>query len=150
MKKGDNGRFASLLFLGATVPLMFAQNPQPGPLPTLQAVGPELIAWSVLQKPQPLAQALPLLAPPAQQPNQNDAQSGYTIGTEQRMPQYFTGAIDKTGGRYVLQVSHHSTFELDDQEKARQYVGLHVRITATVDPNGETLHIIAVEPLSWT
>jgi hypothetical protein len=160
MKKCDHGRFGWLLFLGATVPLMFAQNPQPGPVPPLQPLGPQLIAWSVLQEPQPLAQPLPppegiqqqgvqsQNPAPAQQQNQNDAQSGYTVGPEQTTPQSFTGTIDKTGGRYVLKVSRYNTFELDDQEKAREYVGLQVRITATVDPNGENLHIIAVEPLS--
>lgn len=48
------GRLAALLFSLAAAGALFAQSPPPNPEPPLQLLGPQLIAWSELQKPQPL------------------------------------------------------------------------------------------------
>ncbi len=149
MRNGDRVLTLVLILL-ATVPLMLAQNLQPspqlGPLPPSQTLGPQLIAWSVLQQPQPIQQASPSVR---EQPyHAAETQQDNTQSLQQTTLQYFTGTIEKDDGRYVLKVSRYSTFELDNQQTAKQYVGLQVRITATVYPDGVNLHIIGVKPLS--
>jgi hypothetical protein len=61
----DMKRKTSLLltvgFLAAIAPPIFAQDlqSQPGPVPPLSVIGPQLIAWSQLQKPQPIPEPVP-------------------------------------------------------------------------------------------
>lgn len=64
--------FATLFFLAATVPLLFAQDGKRhsgSGLPP-EVLGPQLIAWSQLQKPQAIPQPLP----PVEQPVSPDPQ----------------------------------------------------------------------------
>ncbi len=61
--KRKTGIFATLFFLAATVPLLFAQDSRSqarsgSGLPP-EILGPQLIAWSQLQKPQAIPQPLP-------------------------------------------------------------------------------------------
>jgi hypothetical protein len=51
----------------------------------------------------------------------------------------------KTGGVYVLKVSSNSEYQLDDQEKAKQFEGQQVTIGGTLDANGRSLHVINIE-----
>jgi len=57
----------------------------------------------------------------------------------------FEGKITKAGGRLVLQdVSTGQAYQLDDQDKAKQFEGKSVKVTATMDPNTDTLHIVDI------
>jgi hypothetical protein len=147
--KRETGFLATLLFLSATVPLMLAQDLQSRPSPTLPSdvVGPQLIAWSQLQKPQPVPQPLPPPNWPAQQQAQ-PAQPANEVPQQQPTVQTFTGTIEKDGGKYVLKASGKSTYQLDDQEKAKQYEGKHVRVGGTLDADGGVLHITSIELIS--
>jgi hypothetical protein len=81
--------------LSAIAPLMLAQDPQSHPSPVLPSniLGPQLIVWSQLQKPEPLRPAV----------------------------RTFTGTIVNDRGKYVLKITSGSAYQLDDQQKARQY-----------------------------
>jgi len=59
--KRETGLISALAFLLVTVPLMFTQDPrsQPSPAPRSDILGPQLIAWSQAQRPQPVPQPLP-------------------------------------------------------------------------------------------
>src|SRR5260370_41511459 len=72
--KRESSLLAILVFLSATIPLTFAQDVKSQPSPVLPILGPQLIAWSHLQKPQPVPQPLPPPDRPAQQPNQQTDQ----------------------------------------------------------------------------
>jgi hypothetical protein len=62
--------------------------------------------------------------------------------------QTFTGTIVKDGTRYVLKVSSNSVYQLDDQERAKQYEGKQVKIAGTLDAIGNSLHITSIELVS--
>ena len=57
-------------FLSVITPPIFAQDlqSQPGPVPPLIVIGPQLVAWSELQKPQPIPEPVP-------EPDQDKKQS---------------------------------------------------------------------------
>jgi hypothetical protein len=129
------------VFLAAT-PLMFAQD-LPGPTnPVLPSdfLGPQLIAWSQLQKP------LPVLQLTSQRADQQPGQS--PVQPQSPAKQTLTGTIVRDGSRYILKVSNNSVYELDAQDKAKQYEGRQVKIAGTLDANGSTFHIISIELIS--
>ena len=65
----------------------------------------------------------------------------------QNSAQSFEGKITKSGDKLVLQdASSHATYQLDDQDKAKQFKGQNVKITATMDPNTNTLHVVDIAP----
>jgi hypothetical protein len=147
--KRETSLLAALLFLPGFVSLAIAQGvpSQPSPaLPTDIILGPQLIAWSHLQKPQPVTQPSP---PPERSAPQVDQQAQPAPAQPQPpAAQTYTGTIVKDGASYVLKVSSNSVYQLDDQEKARQYEGKQVKIGGTLDPNGSRLHIISIEFVS--
>ena len=108
--------------LSAIAPLMLAQDVQSQPSPVLPSniLGPQLIVWSQLQKPQPLQPAA-------------------------RM---FTGTIVKDRGKYVLKVASGSAYQLDDQQKAGQYDGREVKLVGTMDENQHNVNVVSIELIS--
>jgi len=118
----------ALAFLSAIAPLC-AQNKQSQTDPELPSdiLGPQLIAWSQLQSPQPVQQAA--------------TQSEPTTQT-------FTGMIIRDGGTYILKISTSTAYPLAEQLKAKPYEGKQVRISGVLDANGENLHILSIEPVS--
>ncbi len=127
---GFLGLAVALAFLLAIAPLC-AQNKQKQTDPVLppDIIGPQLIAWSQLQSPQPLQQA--------QTTQQNEPTS-----------QTFSGIIMRDGGTYVLKVSTSTAYPLAEPQKAKPYEGKQLRISGILDANGESLHILSIEPVS--
>ena len=75
-----------------------------------------------------------------QQPQQSqvDAQS-------QQSARAFEGKISKSGDKLVLQeASTQTSYQLDDQDKAKQFEGKSVKVMATMDPNTNTLHVVDI------
>jgi hypothetical protein len=63
----------------------------------------------------------------------------------QRTAQSFEGKIMKAGDKLVLRdAATRASYQLDDQDKAKQYQGKNVKVMATVDPNTNTLHVIEI------
>lgn len=143
---------ATLVFLSAIIPASLGQDlrSQPSPVLPSEILGPQLIAWSQLQKPQPVPQPLPPPdRPMQQQPEQQPSQSANPPAQPQPpAAQTFTGTIIKDGNRYVLKVSSNSVYQLDDQERAKQYEGKQVKIAGTLDATGNSLHIGSIELVS--
>lgn len=129
----------------AFAPFAWAQQAasQPGPPLPASVLGPQLVMWSQIQKPQPTPQPLP---PPERadqtQPAQRDAQP-----QQQSEPsgQTFTGMIVKDGNKYVLKASDGAAYQLDDQEKAKLFEGKQVKIAGTLDGKTNLLHITTIE-----
>jgi len=102
--------------------------------------------------------------PSAQQPS-SDMQNGQQTSTDQQGTQpsspspdssssmqntqgtSFTGTVVKAGGKYVLKTSD-MNYQLDDQEKAKQFVGQQVKVNGTLDSNTSMIHISDISPLS--
>jgi hypothetical protein len=142
----------ALVFLSAASPLVFTQDQPSSALPP-DILGPQLIAWSQLQKPRPMPQPLPPPDQPAQQADQQPEQRPSQppdpdTQQQQPTPQIFTGTIVKDGPKYVLKVADNSTYQLDDQERVKQYEGKRVKVSGTLDANVKILRIISIELIS--
>jgi hypothetical protein len=120
-----------LALLSATAQLIVAQDQQSksGPALPPEILGPQLIAWSQLQRLQPVQ------LPRAARQKESTAQT-------------FTGTIVEDGSSYVLKVSTNSAYQLAEQETAKKYAGKQVRISGILDASGESLHIISIELVS--
>lgn len=65
----------------------------------------------------------------------------------QQSARSFEGKIAKSGDKLVLQESSTQTaYQLDDQDKAKQFQGKNVTITATLDSSTNTLHVVDINP----
>jgi hypothetical protein len=150
--KRETGLLSALAFLLVSVPLMFTQDPrsQPSPVPPSDILGPQLIVWSQAQKPQPVPQPLSAAERPVpdQRPGQPNTADNPSAQQQQPTAQKFTGTIVKNSGVYSLKVSSNNAFQLDDQEKVKQYEGKQVIIGGLLDANNRRLHVINIEILS--
>jgi hypothetical protein len=80
--------------------------------------------------------------------SQQQAQAGSQSDTsaQQQDAKVFTGTIAKKGGALVLKdVTNSTTYQLDDQKKARSYVGKAVKVTGSLDASGNTIHVQDIE-----
>ena len=61
----------------------------------------------------------------------------------------FSGKIVKDGNKFVLaDLDSRTTFQLDDQEKAKEYVNKSVKVTGVLDPSTGTIRVTMIEPAS--
>jgi hypothetical protein len=135
------------LLLGA--PVVTGQVTQSASVPPLQILGPELIAWSYLQQPQPVPQSF---TDRTWDRNPQPVQDG----SIQRSPgdrfaeqhhsavRSFTGLIEVIDGHGLLKLANNTALQLDDAEKARQYEGRQVNIAGTLDESSGKLHVISI------
>jgi hypothetical protein len=149
----ETSTLATLSVLLVLAGSVFAQEPQIQPSPALPAnvLGPQLIVWSELQKPRPVPQPLPPPDRPEQVPDQPQAQPAQPANAQaQQQPaaQTFTGTIVKDGAKYILKESSGTTYQLDDQDNAKQYEGKQVKILGNLDANTHTLHVVSIQVIS--
>lgn len=126
----------------------FAQQKgqQTGPDLSASVLGPQLVVWSELQKPRPVPQPLP--PPQPDPPAQQQAQPAPGAQAQQQpATQIFTGTIVKDREKYVLKVSGGTSYQIDDQDKARMYEGKQVKVVGTLDGKN-ILHAASIELLS--
>jgi hypothetical protein len=150
----ETSLLAAVALLTFSAPLMFSQGVQrqPSPVPPSEILGPQLIAWSQVQKPQPV----PAPLPPPDRPVQSEQQTGQAGSQTPQAPaaqqptaQTLTGTIIKDGGRYLLKVSSSTTtYELDDQEPAKRYEGKQVKVVGALSATGNSFHIVSIELMS--
>jgi hypothetical protein len=58
-----------------------------------------------------------------------------------------TGTVVKAGGKYVLKTSD-MNYQLDDQQKAKRFVGQQVKVSGSLDTNTNTIHVSDISPAS--
>ncbi len=69
--------------------------------------------------------------------------------SSQQSARSFEGKIQKSGDKLVLQDSAAATsYQLDDQDKAKPYEGKNVKVMGTVDSASNTLHVVDITPSS--
>lgn len=73
-----------------------------------------------------------------QQPMQPDNQNAASEKT-------FSGKIVKSGDKLVLTGSD-ATYQLDDQQKAQDFLNKNVKVTGVLDASTGTIRISAIEP----
>jgi len=67
----------------------------------------------------------------------------------QQSARSFEGKIEKSGGKLVLRDSASQTaYQIDDQDKAKQYKDQDVKVMATLDSSTNTLHVVDISPAS--
>jgi hypothetical protein len=149
----------ALLFSGVSPAQELAARPAPRTGDGI--LGPQLIAWSEMQKPQPVPQR----PQPVPVPDSNaDKQEGPTEDTPQQQPaqdakapaqekqgpaaQTLNGTVIKLGNKYVLKTTDKQTYELDDQDRAKEYEGKQVKIVGSLDRTTNTIHITSIELVS--
>ena len=82
---------------------------------------------------------------PSAQTQDNTAQVDTQV--QERTTQTFEGKITKSDHKFVLKDNTtQASYQLDDQDKAKQYEGKSVKVTATMDPNTNTLHVVDITP----
>jgi hypothetical protein len=132
---------------------MFSQEAQrkPSPVPPSEILGPQLIAWSQVQKPQPVPAPLPPPDRPVQseqQPGQSASQTAQEPSQSQTAAQTLIGTIVKDGRRFILKVSGSNTYDLDDQDRAQRYEGKQVKVVGTLSAPGNSFHVVSIELMS--
>jgi hypothetical protein len=60
------------------------------------------------------------------------------------------GTIMTDRGRYALKAPSGSEYQLDDQQKARQYDGKEVKLSGTLDENRHSINVASIELISPT
>jgi hypothetical protein len=112
---------------------------------------------------QPSAQTPTADQPSAQQPT-SDMQNGQQPSPDQQSAQpsapspdspsmqatqgsSFAGTVVKAGSKYVLKTTD-MNYQLDDQQKAKQYDGQQVKVNGTLDSNTSTIHVADISPAS--
>jgi hypothetical protein len=121
----------------------FTQDTTSQPCPDLTAgtLGCELVAWSHLQEPVPLPEPDANLAPPAKQPGQSPNPQTQPQASRQSI----TGIIVRQGEKYVLNAGANTTYQLDDQDKAKRYLDKRVVVVGRLNTGNNTLRIESVE-----
>jgi hypothetical protein len=129
--------------------------------PDGQVFSSDLIAWSFMQQPQspeqkpsrqqptpdPNSETQPAQNPtPAQPSSPGQAQS--PAQGQAQAAQTFTGTVSKEADNFVLKVSDTASHKLDNQQQVQEYQGQRVRVTGTLDPSMNLIHVDRIEPLS--
>ena len=136
-----------LAFSIAIAPLAFSQDGglQPCPEVSPGALGCQLIAWSQLQEPAPLPEPDAKTAPPDQQPDPQPAQPTTSQAEPQASLQTISGIIVREGEKCVLKAGDNTTYQLDDQDRARKYQDKQVKVVGRLDVSSNTLHVQRIE-----
>jgi Protein of unknown function (DUF5818) len=125
------------------------QTPQLGPSLPASILGPQLIVWTQMQEPKPVPQPIPPGGDPSARPApQQPAQTANSPSQQQPAAQSFTGTITKTGDKFVLTVAGGVTYQLDNQDRAKQYEGKQVTIIGNLDSTSNTLHVSSIQLIS--
>ena len=122
-----------------------------------QLFSSDLVAWSHMQQPsapeqqpqrqQPTPDPNPQ-SQPAPTPSAQTPAAPSSTETSTSPAQTFTGTIGKEADSFTLKVSDTSSYKLDNQRQVQQYVGQRVRVTGTLDPASNLIHVERVEPMS--
>ncbi len=92
------------------------------------------------------AQQTPSTQTPSAQDPMPQAQADAT--NAQHSARSFEGRIGKSGDKFVLRESSTKTsYQLDDQSKAKQFQGKDVTVTATLDSSTNTLHVVDINAM---
>lgn len=80
------------------------------------------------------------------QPQRSPAEPSQTKPGQQQDVKTFLGTITKSGDKWILEdASKKVTYQLDDQEKAKQYEGRSVKITGSFDVATNTIRVAKIE-----
>ena len=67
--------------------------------------------------------------------------------SEAQSQESFTGMVVKVGKKYVLKTDT-ATYQLDDQERAKQFEGKQVKVSGSLDKATGIIHITEIQSVS--
>jgi Protein of unknown function (DUF5818) len=145
----------SLLWLALLAAFTLAQQSpaQSGP-DNAGVLRSQLIARSMLNEPQPLAQEPHPLPPPdnkgGQQsdPKDQPPQESQQPDAGKVTADSVTGTILKVGNKFVLRTAAEANYQLDDQKKAKPFEGKRVKVFGTLDPATNLIYVSSIQPAS--
>jgi len=78
------------------------------------------------------------------------ARSPHSQAQAQQQPaQKFEGTIVKSKDKYILQdKTSGATYQLDNQDKAKEFAGRDVKVTGTLDPSTNTIQVSDIQAQS--
>ena len=78
-----------------------------------------------------------------QQPMQPDNQTPATAASEKT----FSGKIVKSEGKLVLKAADDTTYQIDNQQKAKEFLNKSVKVTGVLDAETGTIRVTAIDPI---
>jgi hypothetical protein len=84
---------------------------------------------------------------PSEQSPDSSSSMQNSQGMQNGVGSSFTGTVVKAGGKYVLKTSD-AAYQLDDQGKAKQFVGQQVKVNGNLDSSTSMIHISDISPIS--
>lgn len=82
----------------------------------------------------------------AQTRPQNSGVSAQAQLQTKQPSQEFQGTIEKDGTKYILEdKASGARYQLNNQDKAKQFVDKDVKVTGTLDPSTNTIDVSAIE-----
>jgi cell division septation protein DedD len=145
---------AALTLLVALSPAGFAQQSQrnlPGPSVVAEEMSPAIV-WSQTQTPQPVPSEKAATTPDNQQeqqppdnPTATPSQASGMQDQSESAAQTFIGTVVKIGDKYVLKTTDNMTYQLDDQDKAKEFEGKQVKVTGGLEAKDKLIHIQNIE-----
>jgi hypothetical protein len=117
------------------------------------------MAWTQMQKPEPVPEPTPKPAPlPDPQSEQQapakpetsqpeaPAQSSHAQPAESNpASRMLTGRIVKAQSKFVLITADNLTYQLDDQERAKEFEGKQVNVLGSLDVSNNMIHVEKIE-----
>lgn len=86
-------------------------------------------------------------SPSAQEPSTTSPSTSSASGSaESSEESSFTGTVVKSGNKYVLKSDSGATYLIDDQDKAKQFVGKQVKVNGSLDKTTSMLHVTDILP----
>jgi len=93
----------------------------------------------------------------AAQPRLAQSHSGYSVDPTTQPPMQaddqnalvntFSGKIVKSGNKFVLAAADNlTTYQLDDQQEAQDFLNRSVRVTGSLDASTGTIRVRAIDP----
>lgn len=93
--------------------------------------------------------SISLYAQAQQDPAQAQGAQAQPATPSQQQAQTFSGKITKSKGDLVLKdEATNATYKLDNPDQVQQYVGKDVKVTGTLDPSSNTIHVSSIEMAS--
>jgi len=124
------------------VPRSLAQSPA-NPAPVTSGDSGTLIAWTMMQQPVPMQSQNP---PAREQQPDSQYKQGRDAQRDQEMErepatQSFAGTVMLENDRYVLKTSDNNTYQLDDQERAKEYQNKQVQVMGVLNTETNVIRV---------
>src|SRR5437773_12197232 len=142
---------AILALVATMLPAAFAQtSDQTSPSSSAPAASSPAASPSDSPAQTSPAQTSPAQTSPAQTSPSTSDQSGAAQGSapgSSQAAETYTGTVVNSGDKYV-QKTDSGTYQIDDQDKAKQFGGKQVKVSGNLDKAKNTLHVTDIQ-VAW-